>query len=282
MTTTSPTTSRRPAHTRANRRCRRFLDLYGPAALITGASSGIGREIAIDLARRGFDLVLVARSEDDLLALADELVPRCGINVMVLPLDLSEPTSVHDLVAATAAIDLGLCVAAAGFGTSGPFLESSLPRELAMLEVNAAAVLRLVWEFGGRFAQRGRGGIVLMSSIVGLQGTPYAAHYAATKAYVQTLAEGVHAELGDRGVRVLAAAPGPVHSGFAASAGLRMWPAMSARRVARATLDALGRRPTSFPGMLSRVLHVGLAPLPRRARVRIMGLVMARMTAHRR
>jgi hypothetical protein len=111
---------------------------------------------------------------------------------------------------------------------------------------------------------------------------PNAAHYAATKAYVQTLAEALHVELRSRGVDVLAAAPGPTDSGFADRADMRMGRTLSTRAVAQGTLAALGRRPTALPGLLSRVLRDSLAPLPQRARVRIMGSVMAGMTRHQR
>ncbi len=99
---------------------------------------------------------------------------------------------------------------------------------------------------------------------------------------MQTLAEGLSVELRPLGVAVLAAAPGPTRSGFAARADMRMGRALSPAVVARGTLSALGRRPTVAPGLLSRVLKGSLAPLPRRARVRIMGTVMAQMTEHQR
>lgn len=264
------------------RRQRRFLDRYGPTALVTGASSGIGRAIAGQLAERGLDLVLVARRESELNHLAAELRARHGVTVRVLPSDLSRPADLDELTTALDDTDIGLCVAAAGFGTSGPLLASSLGREREMLAVNCAAVLTLSWHFARRLAGRGRGGLILLSSVVGFQGMPNAAHYAATKAYVQTLAEALYVELAPHGVDVLAAAPGPVHSGFAEAAGMRMGRALTPEQVARGTLDTLGRRPTALPGMLSRVLKDSLAPLPRRARVRIMGTVMAGMTGHRR
>ncbi|MBA2694735.1 MAG: SDR family NAD(P)-dependent oxidoreductase [Actinobacteria bacterium] len=255
---------------------------YGPSALVTGASSGIGREIALQLAEAGFDLVLVARREAVLRELATELAARLTIDVQVLPIDLAHSAGVDELAVATTDLDIGLYVAAAGFGTSGPFLDSALEQEREMLRLNCEAVLTMSLLFGQRLAARRRGGLILMSSIVGFQGTPNAAHYAATKAYVQTLAEGLSVELRPLGVAVLAAAPGPTRSGFAARADMRMGRALSPAVVARGTLSALGRRPTVAPGLLSRVLKGSLAPLPRRARVRIMGTVMAQMTEHQR
>jgi short-subunit dehydrogenase len=151
-----------------------------------------------------------------------------------------------------------------------------------MLEVNCYAPLYHCVHFGQRFRARGRGGIILMSSLVGWQGTPWATHYAATKAYVQALAEGMHVELKPAGVDVLASAPGPVHSGFASQADMRMGAAAAPADVARASLAALGRRTTVVPVLLSRLLTYSLAILPRMVRTRVMGSVMHRMTKHQK
>ena len=150
-----------------------------------------------------------------------------------------------------------------------------------MLGVNCRAVIELSLHFGKRFAARKRGGVVLMSSIVGFQGTPNAAHYAATKAYVQTFAEALHAELSPLGVDVLASAPGPVASGFAKRAGMTLGAALTPAEIAGPSLNALGRKVTVLPGALSKLLRYSLLPLPRWLRVRIMGRVMGSMTKRR-
>jgi short-subunit dehydrogenase len=149
-----------------------------------------------------------------------------------------------------------------------------------MLAVNCEALVSLSWYFGRQFRQRGRGGLILMSSIVGFQGMPFASHYAATKAYVQTLAEGLSIELRRHGVDVLASAPGPTESGFAERANMKMGKALRPVDVAQRTLNALGRKTTVLPGFLSKLLRYSLAPLPRWARIRIMGKVMRGMTKH--
>ncbi|CAA9455762.1 MAG: hypothetical protein AVDCRST_MAG01-01-5165 [uncultured Rubrobacteraceae bacterium] len=266
---------------RRSRRLERLRTRYGPWAVVTGASSGIGRETALVLAEAGLNLVLVAQSRGALEKMAADLASRHGIEARALPADLAPGTGAEEVEWAIRDLDVGLLIAAAGFGTSGPFLDSSLERETEMLDVNCRAPLRMSLHFGRRFAARGRGGIVLMGSIVGLQGTPNAAHYAATKAYVQTLAEALHAELAPLGVDVLASAPGPTNSGFAARAGMQMGAALGSAEVARETLYALGRRSMALPGTLSKVLAYSLAPLPRWARVRIMGRVMGGMIDHR-
>jgi short-subunit dehydrogenase len=119
-----------------------------------------------------------------------------------------------------------------------------------------------------------------MSSLVAFQGVPRAATYAATKAFIQTFAEGLRLELSGSGVDVIACAPGPVRSGFEARADMRMGAAASPATVARGTLDALGRRTTVRPGFLAKFLEASLLPLPRLARSRIMAIVMGGMTRH--
>lgn len=256
----------------------RWRTTYGPWALVTGASDGIGRAFAEELARRGLDLVLVARREATLASLAGELMRTHGIATRVVALDLGRPESPAELAAATADLDLGLLVAAAGFGTSGPLVETDLDAELDMLAVNCAAVLATTQTMARRLVARGRGGIVLMSSLLAFQGVARAANYAATKAYVQTLAEGLRAELAPHGVAVLACAPGPIRSGFANRAGMRMGFAEAPQAVAAASLDALGRAGTVRPGWLSKLLEASLLGAPRRLRSRILGQVMAGMT----
>lgn len=260
----------------------RFAEAFGPAALITGASDGIGRAMAREAARRGLSPILVARRRDRLEALAEELARDHGARPVVHPADLSRREEVAALLAATEGRDIGLVAACAGFGTSGPLAAARLDDELGMIEVNVAALLHLTQAFAGRLSARGRGGIVLMSSLVAFQGVPRAANYAATKAYVQTLAEGLRRELAPAGVAVLSVAPGPVHSGFAARADMRMGLAATPETVARGAFAALGRRGTSRPGLIAQGLELSLAPLPRTMRTRILALVMGGMTKHQR
>lgn len=258
----------------------RLRHRYGRWAVVTGASDGIGRACAEQLAHAGLDLVLVARRAPALGELAAQLAERHGVACRALALDLAEPAAVEQLLAGTAGLEVGLLIAAAGYGTSGPLIDSDPLVEAGMIDVNCRVPLMLARHFGRRFVAQRRGGIVLFSSLLAFQGVPRAANYAATKAYVQTLAEGLHRELAPHGVDVVASAPGPVHSGFAARANLRMGVALEPRAVARATLKALGRRVTVRPGWLSWGLEASLAPLPRALRVRILALVMAGMTAH--
>jgi short-subunit dehydrogenase len=259
----------------------RLNSYYGPWAVVTGASSGIGRESALLLAEAGLNLVLVARRRDALAQLSSEIGDQYGVQALTVAADLSREEGIHAVRQATEALDVGLLFASAGYGTTGSFLDNPIEQELDMLNLNVRAVLKLSWHFGRRFAERGRGGIVLISSIVGFQGMPNSATYAATKAYVQSLGEALHIELAPYGVDVLTSAPGPTSSGFAERAGQRMGAALEASVVAEKTLGALGKKATVLPGFLSKVLVYSLALLPRQLRVRIMGKVMYGMIKHR-
>ena len=252
---------------------------YGPWAVVTGASDGIGRAIARRAAADGLDVILAARSEDRLRQLAEALERSHGVQTRVVVVDLAQSSGCAALLDATRDLEVGLAVLAAGFGTNGPLAESSSSVELEMIAVNVAAVAQLAQEFARRMVRQGRGGMVLFGSVLGWQGVPGQANYAATKAYVQSLAEGLHHELKPHGVDVLCVAPGPVHTGFAARAGMTMTSAATPDEVAAATWSALGRRVTVAPGLQAKVLTAGLKSLPRYARSVILGRVMASMRA---
>ncbi|PJE11636.1 SDR family NAD(P)-dependent oxidoreductase [Mycobacterium sp.] len=250
---------------------------YGPWAVITGASDGIGRAVAEHVAAQGLDVIIAARSDAKLQTLANDLERSHGVKTQVVVVDLGKSSGATTLLKATDGLEVGLAVLAAGFGTTGAFHDSDPTGDLEMIAVNVAAVAQLAQSFASRMVAQGHGGIVLFGSILGRQGVPGQANYAATKAYVQSLAEGMHRELKPRGVDVLSVAPGPVHSGFAARAGLTMRSAAAPAVVAKAIWSALGRRVTVVPGTQAKFLTASLALLPRRVRTIILGRVMASM-----
>ena len=252
-------------------------DKYGPWALITGASDGIGQAIARLAAANGLSVILAARSEAKLHALAAELAAAHGVETHVAAVDLSQPTGVTALLDAMGGRDVGLAVLAAGFGTNGPLADSPLADELEMIGVNITAVAQLAHAFARRMTARKRGGIVLFGSILGWQGVPGQANYAATKAYIQSLGEGLHGELKPHGVDVLCVAPGPVHTCFAERARMTMTSAATPDQVADATWSALGHRVTVVPGLQAKFKTASLKSLPRYARSLILSRVMASM-----
>ncbi|RTL17267.1 MAG: SDR family NAD(P)-dependent oxidoreductase [Burkholderiales bacterium] len=258
-----------------------FAGRYGPWAIVTGASDGLGAAFAAELAAQGLNLVLCARRAERLEALAADLRQRHGIEARCIALDLGDAALQERLHAFCEPLDIGLLVAAAGFGSAGPWLASDPAEDAAMLAVNCGAVLAQSRWLAPRLARRGRGGLLLLSSIVAFQGCPGSAHYAATKAWVQTLAEGLRAELAPAGVDVLAVAPGPVASGFGARAGMDLANATPPAVVAAAALQALPGGGTSRPGAMAKLLGWSLATAPRPLRVRLMGRIMAGLTRAR-
>ncbi|MEL7270284.1 MAG: SDR family oxidoreductase [Bacteroidota bacterium] len=258
----------------------KFVQSYGPWGLVTGASSGIGKEISHCLASLGMHLVLTGRNLRALKALSSSLEETHGIHTDIIVADLSNIGDIEMLIHSLGDLPIGVFVASAGFGTSGLFLKSDVTEELEMLQVNNVALMMLTHHFARRFSQSGKGGIVLLSSIVGFQGVPNATNYAATKAYVQAFGEGLYHELKPYGVDVVTAAPGPVESGFAQRANMKMKNALRPQDVAWPILKALGKRAVVFPGALTKILILGLRTVPRWGKIKIMQKVMGGMTAH--
>lgn len=260
----------------------RLKSNYGAWAVVTGASSGIGLEIANLLASAGLNLVLNARNIDNLLAIENDLKSKFQTQTKVVACDVSNAEGIDKIIQSTQDLDVGLLVVSAGFGTSGLFVETTLPSEVNMLKVNCEALLSLTHNFSQRFVRQKRGGIILMSSLVAFQGVPYSANYAATKAYVQTLAEALAVELKPYGVDVLAAAPGPVESGFGQRANMKMSMSLTPAQVGVPILKALGKKATVLPGLLTKILVYSLRTVPRWGKIRIMEKVMGGMTEHQR
>jgi hypothetical protein len=258
----------------------RLLNRYGPWALVTGGSSGIGKSMAGFLAQAGLNLVLNGRDSAALELARQELMTHYPVEVVTIPADLSTVFGQEKLIADTDGLDIGLLVNNAGFATSGTLIDNPLDAELDMLAVNVQAVLRLTHHFAQRFRQRQRSGIIFLSSIVAFQGVPFAANYAASKAYVQSLAEALAVECKPFHIDVLSATPGPVESGFGARADMRMNGAMRPEQVALPIIQALGRSSGVVPGPLSKLLVYALRTAPRFLKIRIMQGVMAGFTKH--
>lgn len=253
---------------------------HGEWAVVTGASSGIGLQLCTLLAEAGFNLVVHSRNQVRLAEVEKQLTVNKTVEIKIVASDVSVPEGVEKAIGACTGLNVGLLIVSAGFGTSGLFMDASIKEEVNMLHVNCEALLALTHYFGNRFAQQRRGGIILMSSVVAFQGVPYAALYAATKAYVQSLAEGLAAALKPVGVDVLAAAPGPVQSGFSERANMKMSFALKPSEIGVPILRALGNKTTVLPGLLTKVLVYSLAMVPRPIKTKIMKLVMGGMTAH--
>ena len=230
--------------------------------VITGASSGIGTEIARGLARRGYPLLLVARRRERLDELADELRAKHSAAVDVMPLDLGEDAARATLIDRVASDAIaGLCNSA-GFGTSGPFHTLPLEREREQVTLNALALMELTYVALQGMIDRGAGAVLNIASIAGFQPIPGMAVYSATKAFVHTFSEAVHEELHGTGVSCTVLCPGPVPTEWADVADAHQFSIpiaqVSPRDVAEAAITGMleGKR-TVVPGLVPNI--VGLA-----------------------
>lgn len=250
-----------------------FADRYGPWALIVGGSDGLGAAFAHELAARGLNLVLVARRRAALDALATTLTSAHGVTVRVAAIDAATPSAADEISEQIAGLDVGLLVCNAAFAPIGEFLDLPESEIDAMVELNCRLAARLAHRVGPRLVRRGHGGLIFLSSMASAQGSAMVAHYAATKAYLRVLAEGLWAELRPRGVDVLATCPGRVATPTfdrtePGSAGPIAPPVMASAQVARETLAALGRGPVIIPGRVNRIAAALMSRLmPRRTAI---------------
>lgn len=245
-----------------------FLAHYGPVALVTGASSGIGDAFARVLAARGFDLLLVARRTDRLQQLAAELQAAHGVVVNLCGADLADPEAADTIVQAAEGLDIGLLVSNAGFGLKGPHHSNDPAQMAALLQVNCGTHLQLTHRFLPGLRNRGRGGILLTSSVEGLMGVPYSAAYAASKAFTNSLGESLWGELQPAGLDVLALCPGSTATEAHALQGIdssTLEGMMSPWEVATLGLDNLRNGPVYVAGDQNRAMFDALLSMPRRA-----------------
>jgi short-subunit dehydrogenase len=257
-----------------------FPERYGPWALVAGGSLGMGAEYVRQLAALGLNVVVVADADHPPDDLAGECAAAHGVATRAVVADLAAPDVLDTLHRATDDLDLGLLVYNAAASHVGPFLEQGLESKLAIVDVNCRGPLLLVHAFAPGLVRRGRGGIVLMSSLSALQGTALVATYAASKAFDLVLAEGLWEELRQGGVDVLAVCPGATRTPFyeatrPRAGGLLAPPVGEPAAVVAEALAALGRGPRVIPGRANRFAAALLSRLlPRRAAAALMGRSM--------
>lgn len=249
-----------------------------PTALITGASAGIGLELARRFAAGGYALALTARRADELARIADDLKAKYGVPVHVFPLDLADsggPAALYERVTA-AGLSIDVLVNNAGFGTLGPFLDTELETELAMIRLNVSALVELCGRFVPAMKARGSGRVLNVASTAAFQPGPFMAIYYATKAFVLSFSEALWDELNGSGVTVTCLCPGPTRTEFADRAGMNETNLFSGPNVMavgpvadaayRATLK--GKR-LVIPGVWNKVLVFAVRFAPRRMILRI-------------
>jgi short-subunit dehydrogenase len=255
-----------------------------PVALVTGASAGIGKELARRFARGGHDLILTARRAGELHALAGEL-RAAGVGARVVPADLSDPAAPRRLFdeVAAAGLTVDVLVNNAGFGVYGPFAAADPDRLLAMVRVNVLALTELTRLYIPGMVARGRGRVLNVASTAAFQPGPLMAGYYATKAYVLSLSEALAHELRGTGVTVTCLCPGPTRTEFASAAAAEGSKLFDSPNVADAAPVAdAGYRATMrgqrlvIPGLLNRLGAFGARLMPRPLMLRVIERIQSR------
>jgi short-subunit dehydrogenase len=256
-----------------------FRETYGPWAIVTGASSGIGEALARELAGRGVSVILVARRRDRLDALAAALAGP--VQTLVVELDLGGDDAVDTLLTAVGERDVGLVCANAGFGDKGAFTSADRGEMRRMIRLNCESTAALAHAFVPRLAARGRGGLMIVASLAAFQGTPWTTVYAATKAFDLLLAEGLHEELRPLGVDVVALCPGATDTEGPRRTGVDAtripFGMASAGDVARAGLDGLGRGCVVLPRRIDHLAALATRLVPRAIASRLAGRTILRV-----
>lgn len=256
---------------------------FGPWALITGASSGIGREFARQIAASGISVVLVARREALLRQVGAELSHSYGVEHRIVVADLSEEGFLGKLALATAGLDIGLIVSNAGTANPGEFLKLDRNQLVRLLKLNSLAHMEVAHHFGPDLVQRGRGGIVLCGAMGAVQGVPLMANESGAKSYVQSFGEALHSELSPLGINVSVLIVGPTQTAIIEKIGfdpatMPMKP-MSVEQCVFEGLEALKRnRSTHISGRLNRIMN---ALIPAHLSRVMMHKMMARALANR-
>jgi len=249
-----------------------FAERYGVWALVAGASEGLGAAYARALAARGMKLVLVARRRGPLEDLAEDVRRTSGVEVRCYDGDLASVTFLESLKASCADLDLGLFVCNAAQAPIGDFASRADGDLMRVVDVNVRAPMVLLRDIIPKMQEQGRGAVILMTSLTGNLGTPRIASYAASKAFLRVLGEGLWYELKDQGVDVLAGVCGAVRTpGYVTAAGKDAPGTLDADQVVERALGALGRGPVVTPGLVNRVAaFVMTRLLPRRTAIGIL------------
>jgi short-subunit dehydrogenase len=248
---------------------------FGPWAVVTGASSGIGREFARQIAASGINVVLVARREALLKQVGEAFAKEFGVAYRAVAADLSEDGFIPRLAAATADIDIGLVVSNAGTGDPGPFLQKSRDAVTALLRLNTLAHLDIALHFGRRLAARKSGGLLFVGAMGADKGIPMMANDAGGKAYVQSFALSLHDEFRPLGVHVTVLPPGPTDTPVLEKFGLDpaampMKPMPVERCVGEGLRALAANRAMIIPGRLNRIMNAVIpAPVARAMMARV-------------
>jgi short-subunit dehydrogenase len=245
-----------------------FKKRFGSWALVTGASSGIGMALAHRLAAQGVNLVLVARRENELKILGDEIERTYRTKTLIAAADLSDDGFLDVILKKVKDIEIDILVNNAGFGSTGAFQDISQKSEIDMIKVNCIAPVVLTRHFLKGMVARKKGALIFLSSIAANQPTPLETTYAATKVFDLFIGEGLSGELKNSGVHVLTVKPGFTTTGFQDVAGLNsLQGARTPEDVADTTMRSLGRKRTVTDGFSNKILSAAARIAPKRVSI---------------
>jgi short-subunit dehydrogenase len=256
-------------------------DRFGPWAIVTGASSGIGKEFARQLAASGLNIVLLARRLPVLEELGRELSAQFGVHHRAVAVDLSEEGFLENVEQATRDLDVGLLISNAGAVTFGEFVDQDPYTLHKSVRLNVISHLSLARLYSQKMARRGRGGVLLVSSTSGMQGAPFMADYAAAKAYLLILGEALHIEFQKLGLHLTVLLPGPTDTPGVTAAGfdansmpMKLMPVEQCVDEGLAALTA--NRATHIAGRMNRIMS---ALLPRSVMRNMLAAMLAKALA---
>lgn len=235
-----------------------FKEKYGTWALITGATSGIGEELAHQIAAKGLNILLVARKEKELQEKADALRSKYKVETAYISADLASPGGVEAVETGAKGKDVGLLVLAAGLEVNGAFEKTDIRKELQVVQLNVVSTMALTHWFIAPMVKKGRGGVLLVASLSGHMPNPYFANYAGSKAYMLNFGASLYGEMKPKGVDVTVLSPGLTQTPMSTNTGVD-WTktpmsAMLPGEVAQTGLDALGKQVLAVPGIKNKLM----------------------------
>lgn len=235
-----------------------FKNTYGEWALVTGANSGIGKALALEIAAKGLNVVLVARRIPELEEVANKIKAEHKVSTMIISADLTEQNGINAVIDKTDGLNIGMLVLSAGIENNGSFIKNDLETELKVIQLNIVSTLKLTHHFAKKMEFSKKGGILLVSSLTAHMPSPYFSNYAATKSYVLNFGSSLYAELKPKGIDISVLSPGVTNTSMSENTGIDWTKTkvqiMSPEEVAKEALKHFGKKLSIIPGSGNRII----------------------------
>jgi short-subunit dehydrogenase len=235
-----------------------FKNTYGEWALITGATSGIGKALAMEIAKKGIKIILVARRRLELEETALEIAKKHQVETCVIEADLTEKDGVKNVINETGKLNIGMLVLSAGIENNGSFIKSDIETELKVIDLNIISTIKLTHHFAQKMEAQKKGGILFVSSLTAHMPSPFFSNYASTKSYILNFGSSLYAELKSKGIDVSILSPGVTNTPMSEKTGID-WTktkvqTMDAKTVAEETIKNFGDKLSIIPGKGNRIM----------------------------